>query len=54
MDDELDEDQGFLWEDTLMKKKLNFLIYKEIQNGAVAINSGLLTYGEIFAHFLIY
>jgi hypothetical protein len=33
-----------------------FLIYKEIQNGAVAksyMTNGLLKYGEIFAHFLI-
>jgi hypothetical protein len=32
-------------------------MYKEIQNGAVAksyITNGLLIYGEIFAHFLIY
>ena len=35
----------------------NFPIYKEIQNGAVAksyITNGLLIYGEIFPHFLIY
>ncbi len=34
-----------------------FLIYKEIKNGAVAksyMTNGLLIYGEIFAHFLIY
>ncbi len=34
-----------------------FHIYKKIQRGAVAkshITNGLLTYGEIFAHFLIY
>ncbi len=34
-----------------------FLIYKEIQGGAVAksyITNGLLIYGELFAHFLIY
>jgi hypothetical protein len=33
------------------------LIYKEIQNGAVAksyMTNGLLIYGEILAHFLIY
>jgi hypothetical protein len=39
------------------KENIIFLIYKEIQNGAVAKSSmtnGLLTYGEIFAHFLIY
>jgi hypothetical protein len=42
---------------TLIKKKIKFsLIYKEIQNGAVAksyMTNGLLIYGEIFAHFLI-
>jgi hypothetical protein len=34
-----------------------FLIYKEIQSGAVAksyMSNGLLIYGEIIAHFLIY
>ncbi len=34
-----------------------FLIYKEIQNGAVAksyMTNGLLLYGEIFVHFLIF
>jgi hypothetical protein len=34
-----------------------FLMYKKIQNGAVAksyMTYGLLIYGEIFAHFLIY
>ncbi len=34
-----------------------FLIYKEIQNGSVAksnMTNGLLIYGEILAHFLIY
>ena len=34
-----------------------FLIYKEIQNGAVAksyMTNGLLIYGEKFAHFLKY
>jgi hypothetical protein len=34
-----------------------FLIYKEIQNGAVEksyMTNGLLIYGDIFAHFLIY
>ena len=39
------------------KENKIFLIYKEIQNGAVAksyITNGLLIYGEIFAHFLIY
>jgi hypothetical protein len=39
------------------KENRIFLINKEIQNGAVAMsnmNNGLLIYGEIFAHFLIY
>jgi hypothetical protein len=39
------------------KENQNFPIYKEIQNGAVAksyITNGLLLYGEIFPHFLIY
>jgi hypothetical protein len=39
------------------KENLIFLIYKEIQKGAVAksyMTNGLLIYGEIFAHFLIY
>jgi hypothetical protein len=40
------------------KKEIKiFLIYKEIQNGAVAKSyktNDLLIYGEIFAHFLIY
>jgi hypothetical protein len=45
--------------DTDKKRKSNFLllIYKEIQNGAVAksyMTNGLHIYGEIFAHFLIY
>ncbi len=43
---------------TLIKNKnLIFLIYNEIQNGAVVksyMANGLLIYGEIFAHFLIY
>jgi hypothetical protein len=44
---------------TLIKKKRNFffLIYREIQSGAVAksyMTNGLLKYGEIFSHFLIY
>jgi hypothetical protein len=37
-----------------MKRKSNFLIYKEIQNGAVAksyMTNGLLIYGEIFCAF---
>ncbi len=39
------------------KENQDFLIYKEIQNGAVAksyMTNGLLIYGGIFAHFLIY
>ncbi len=39
------------------KENKILLIYKEIQNGEVAksyVTSGLLMYGEIFAHFLIY
>ncbi len=39
------------------KEKKIFLKYKEIQGGAVAksyMTNGLLIYGEIFAHFLIY
>jgi hypothetical protein len=39
------------------KENKIFLIYKEIQNRVVAksdMTNGLLIYGEIFAHFLIY
>jgi hypothetical protein len=39
------------------KENQIFLIYKDIQGGAVAksyMTNGLLIYGEIFAHFLIY
>jgi hypothetical protein len=39
------------------KENRIFLAYKEIQSGAVAksyITNGLLRYGEIYAHFLIY
>jgi hypothetical protein len=39
------------------KENKIFLIYKEIQSGAVAktyMTNGLHIYGEIFAHFLIY
>ncbi len=39
------------------KENQAFLIYQEIQNGAVAksyMTNGLLIYGEIFTHFLIY
>jgi hypothetical protein len=45
-------------EELYTEKKENqiFLIFKEIQNGAVAksyMTDSLLIYGEIFAHFLI-
>ncbi len=39
------------------KENQIFLIYKEIQSGAVAksyMTNGLLIYGEIFSHFLTY
>jgi hypothetical protein len=39
------------------KENQIFLIYKEIQDGAFTksyLTNGLLIYGEIFAHFLIY
>jgi hypothetical protein len=39
------------------KENQIFLINKEIQSGAFAkpyMTNGLLIYGEIFAHFLIY
>jgi hypothetical protein len=39
------------------KENKIFLIYKEIQNGAVAksyMTNDLLIYGEIFEHLLIY
>ncbi len=48
---------GQLWPCTDKKENQIFLIYKEIQSGAVAksyMTNGLLIYGEIFAHFLIY
>ncbi len=53
---------GFLdvvWFGSYTDKEENqiFLIYKEIKGGAVAksyMTNGLLIYGEIFAHFLIY
>ncbi len=41
----------------MIKKKRKFSSYKEVQSGAVAksyMTNGLLRYGEIFAHFLIY
>jgi hypothetical protein len=46
---------GFLCTDE--KENQIFLIYREIQNGAVAkpyVTNGLLINGEIFANFLIY
>jgi hypothetical protein len=39
------------------KENQSFLIYQEIQSGVVAksyMTNGLLIYGEIFPHFLIY
>jgi hypothetical protein len=39
------------------KETQTFLIYREIQSGAVAksyMTNGLLIYREIFGHFLIY
>jgi hypothetical protein len=39
------------------KENQIFLIYKEIHSGAVEksyMTNGLLIYGEIFAHFLLY
>ncbi len=39
------------------KENKIFLIYREIQSGAVAksyMTNGLLIYGEIFSHILIY
>jgi hypothetical protein len=39
------------------KENQIFLLYEEIQNGAVAksyMTNGLLLYGEIYWHFLIY
>jgi hypothetical protein len=47
----------FLVNYTDKKENKIFLIYKEIQSGAVAKSymiNGLLIYGEIFVHFLIY
>ncbi len=46
---ELDTPEGH----TDKKENQIFLIYQEIRNGAYMTN-GLLTFGEIFAHFLIY
>ncbi len=45
------------WQNTDKKENQIFLIYREIQSGAVAksyMTNGLHIYGEIFSHFLIY
>ncbi len=42
---------------TLIKKNRIFLIYEKIQKGSIAksdMTTGLLIYGKIFSHFLIY
>ncbi len=42
---------------TLIKKKIKFLIYKEIQSGAVAksyVRKGFLIYEEMHKYFPIY
>jgi hypothetical protein len=47
----------YLISHTDKKEKKIFLIYKEIEIGAVAkscMTNGLLIYDKIFAHFLIY
>ncbi len=47
----------YSWGYTDKKENQIFLIYKEIQGGAVAksyMTNGLLIYREIFTHFLIY
>jgi hypothetical protein len=47
---------NFMWY-TDKKENQIFLIYREIQSGAVAksyMTNGFLIYGEIFSHFLIY
>ncbi len=49
-------ERNLLYTHTDKKENQIFLIYKEIQGGAVAksyMTNGLLIYGEIFAHFLI-
>jgi hypothetical protein len=50
--------QGYILSPYTDKKEIQiFFIYREIQSGAVAkpyMTNGLLIYGEIFAHFLIY
>jgi hypothetical protein len=51
-------DKGTSTDPVVVKVILNDkILSKEIQNGAVAkscMSNGLLIYGEIFAHFLIY
>ncbi len=47
----------FMYTRTDKKENQIFLINKELQSGAVEksyMTNGLLIYGEIFAHFLIY
>jgi hypothetical protein len=49
--------QNYMAVFTDKKENQIFLIHMEIQNGAVAkpyMTNGILIYGEIFAHFLIY
>ncbi len=51
------EDRNETNQFTDKKENQIFLIYKEIQRGAVAksyMTNGLLIYGEIFAHLLKY
>ncbi len=54
---ELGKDSIKLLVTTQIKKKKNFLIYKEVQKGVIAtsyMTNGLLIYDKIIAHFLIY
>ncbi len=51
--------QNYMAVYTDKKENQIFLIHRKIQNGAVAkpytcMTNGLLIYGEIFAHFLIF
>jgi hypothetical protein len=51
------EDGGERGGDTDKKENQTFLIFQDIQHGAVAksyMTYPLLIYGEIFAHFLMY
>jgi hypothetical protein len=46
-----------VWDSYADKKENQIFLIDKIQNGTVAksyITNGLLIYGEIFAHFLIY